>query len=162
MAVDVRFEPATLVHADELSRNLRPEDAAEVIAATGRELAPVLVDSVEMSTWAIAVFFDDQLACIWGVAPLPDGSVNARVGAVWMLTSPVVERYAKTFWRLCCWAVRLLTEEWDVLVNAIDVRHSKALRWARRLGFRLEAPAPFGAAGLDFCRFVLRKEDLRV
>jgi hypothetical protein len=77
-----------------------------------------------------------------------------------MLTTTVVDRRPIAFWRGCRPQLASLLKAYDTLVNAIDARHRKALGWGRRLGFRLEAAAPFGVAGLPFHRFRVRKEDL--
>jgi hypothetical protein len=84
------------------------------------------------------------------------------VGLGWLLAAEVVERKVRAFWLLCLRELPRILERWDMLVNAIDERHEKALRWAKRLGFRLADPAPFGAAGLPFCRFQVARRDLCV
>jgi hypothetical protein len=49
-----------------------------------------------------------------------------------------------------------------MLVNAIDCRHVKAIRWGERLGLRFDEARPFGTAGLPFRQFAVKLEDLRV
>jgi hypothetical protein len=160
-ADEVTICRADIGHAYDLAEALREADRLEVEAATGRDVLPVLIESIETSSEAWAVHVDGRLLCVWGVVPLEE-SLLGRVGAGWLLTTDLVERYAKAFWRLCLRLLPGLLERWDLLVNAIDVRHEKAIRWARRLGFNLQAPAPFGAAGLPFCAFTVHRGDLRV
>lgn len=148
MAVSVVTRPATEVDAQDLAPRLRPAEVAEVMAATGQEPLEALMDGVASGGEAWAVFFDGQLAFMWGVR-----EVAGRVGAAWLLASDLVERYAKTFWKYCLSQLGGLLHRWDAVFNAIDVRHEQAIRWATRLGFHLSEPAPFGVAGLPFARF---------
>lgn len=159
-ATRVYTRPATEAEARDLATRLRPAEIDELMAATGEDPLTVLVAAVRDSTESHAVYFNDELACIWGVMPCDAGQTGVRVGTAWLLTSDLVERYAKAFWRLCLGLVPPLLERWDVLFNFIDARHEKAVRWAKRLGFRVETPAPYGVAGMPFCGFVVAKEDL--
>lgn len=153
--------PATAEDAVDIAARIRPAEVAEVFAATG--VAPVhgIVASVRNATEAWATYLGGELACLWGVGtdrgtPL----LGSRTGSVWLLTSAAVERHPKTFWRMCRAEVPRLLDRWDTLWNHIDARHAQAVRWAKRLGFPLEEPRPYGALGLPFCRFVLTREAL--
>jgi hypothetical protein len=162
MAVDVIVSLATSEDAAEVGRRMRQADADEVRASSGEEPGAVAQDSVEASVEAYAVRFDGVLAFVWGVAELPGAVDGRRVGVAWLLTTALVEEQPKAFWRYCLETLPPLLERWDVLVNAIDARHVQALRWARRLGFCLGGPAPFGAAGLPFVGFSVTRGDLHV
>jgi hypothetical protein len=163
----VEIVQARLEHAHDLAPRMRAADVAEVQASGGYSPLEALVDSLRYSApFAWAALFDGKVACIWGVEPLRRSIIAGRVGAVWMLTSDLVEKHPRAFWRGCRSAVPLLFEATDppldVLVNLIDARHEQALHWARRLGFQLEEPAAFGHEGRPFVRFTVRKEGLRV
>ena len=164
MAVaDIIMLPPVAGDARRLAAELRVADAAEVRASTGREPLPVIIEAIAMSSEVWALHLHGGLACIWGVVRDDSApSAAGRVGIAWMLTTPVIERWPLLFWRTCLRVLPLLLRNWEVLVNAIDARHKQALRWARRLGFRLDPPAPFGAEGLDFCLFTVTLGDLRV
>ncbi len=154
MAVEVRTAPATQADALVLAGSLRPEDELELRAATGRAPLPVLVEAVtDGEAWA--TYFGDELACIWGVS---EPSVIHRRASAWLLTSQVVERYPVAFWKLCLRELPRLLERFGALWNFMDVRHTKAIRWAERLGFELDDPAPYGALGALFRRFVITQE----
>ncbi len=160
--VRIQTVAATDAHGLELAERLRAADRDEVLASSGDvSLVDVILDGLRKSAEAWATLFDGRLACVWGVVPMSDDLVGGRIGCGWLLTTQEVERHPKALWKASLAALPALLDRWDELVNAIDVRHLQALRWAVRLGFRLEAPAPFGAAGRDFCRFTVSKEDLR-
>lgn len=159
----VVLRPATLLDAAALASRLRHVEVAEVFAQTGMTAAEVLLEGVRGAAEAWSVFIDGELTCIWGVTDDPHGGfLGGRRGSVWLLCSDAVERHPKTFWMLCLTQLPRLLERWDTLWNAIDVRHVKAVRWALRLGFRLEEPQPYGVGRLPFRRFDVTKENLNV
>lgn len=155
MGADVSIRQATPEDAAFLAEHLRPVEVEEVRAATGQEPLQAILAGLRDSAECWSLLFDNELAGIWGVVPASDG-----VGVAWLLTTDLVERRAKTFWRACLVLAPAVLKHWPLLINAIDARHTKALRWAKRLGFKLEAPEPFGVAGMPFCRFSVTKEDL--
>lgn len=144
---------ATPSDAEAVGANMRPEDAAECLASEGVSPVEAVRESIEASTEAWTLEIDGEVACSWGVVPM-DGLPG--VGVVWLLTTSVVDRHALTFWRLSRLVVAELLGRWVLLVNAIDARHTKAIRWAKRLGFALEEAKPYGIAGLPFHRFAAR------
>jgi hypothetical protein len=162
MAVEVRIVPATAALARELAPRMRPAEVDEVRASGRHTPLGALLAGLEASSIAHAALFDGKVACMWGVVPMRWSALVGRIGAVWLLTSDLVERHPKAFWRGCRAELPRLFESCDMLVNAIDARHDKAVRWARRLGFPLEEPQAFGADGLPFHWFRVRKEDVRV
>jgi hypothetical protein len=159
VAVKVEIRAATFEDARELAPRLRPEEVAEVAASHGVPPLEALEESLRQSEEAWVALFDGQVACMWGVVPLYATFLGGRTGSVWLLTSDLVERYPKVFWRGCLFLLPQLFLRWDCLMNAIDVRHEKAIRWARRLGFPLLSPHPFGLEGQPFSLFSVRKED---
>lgn len=163
MADEVQLLPATPAMAEELARTMRPEDAAEVFASSGKGPHAALVDSIERSDGALALLFDGEVAAMWGVAPVPGTAPTLLggplVGVVWLLTGAAVSRRRNTFLRLCRPAVRGLLRRYPVLVNAIDARYQVAVRWARWLGFRVDEPVPFGFEGRPFHFISLRRSD---
>lgn len=145
---------ATADHARELAPRLRAEDVAEVLAAAGETPLQALLGSLERSSCAWALFLDDQVAALWGLVPIPG---VAGVAAVWMLGSDSLTHHALTFWRLCRREVPRLLELVPVIVNLVDARYERALRWARRLGFEVLEARPFGPQGLPFHPIVARR-----
>lgn len=163
MAVEVEARVATADDAQELAARLRSVEVDEVRASSGCEPLPVIIEAIGASSEAWAVSFDGRLAFVWGVVGMTDTILAGRTGAAWLLTTDLVERHSKAFWQYCLRELPSLLARWDVLLNEIDARHEKALRWARRLGFQVdEAPEPFGAQGLPFYAFRVTKGDLHV
>lgn len=160
MAAEVVMRPASEEDAVRLAANLRPVEVEELRAATGQEPLPCILEGLDMSSEAWAVYIGGELACVWGVVPMRQGLLTGRSGVAWLLSTHAVERWPIAFWKLCLRVVPELLKRWDEIVNAIDVRHQQSVRWARRLGFKLEEPRPFGVAGLDFHRWRATLEDV--
>ena len=161
-AVDSQISPATLGDIVELSQNMRAADRLEVLALTGENSAEVAHDSFERSkeTWAFRV--GGELVCVWGVADIWGELLDAgAVGVVWMLTTDAILRHKKSFFMAAKEFFPTLFDRWGTLVNVIDVRHEKALRWGKRMGFVFAEPRPLGVEGLDFQPFTVTLEDFQ-
>lgn len=155
---DIRIVPGTVELAHQLVPLLRAGDIAEGQALGFTDVGKAVVDSVRLSEASQAVFFDGELAFIFGVTgerrPLLDTSSRAQA---WLLSGQACSRYRKAFLRSTRYVVDKLLEDWEELYNVIDARHSAALRWARWLGFEVLPPRPFGPLGMQFCPFVARR-----
>jgi hypothetical protein len=140
-----------------LAAQMRPADVDECFAASGHTPFEATLLSVEHSSECYAVYFGPDIACIWGVVDMGNG-----IGCGWLLTSATVDEQPRLFWTTCLALLPVILGNWDVLVNAIDCRHTQALRWAKRLGFRLEAPEAYGVGQVPFQTFTVTRGDLRV
>lgn len=143
---------------DAIGRDMRQADVDEVDASLGVDPFEALARSYFGSKECWVASVDGEPLCMWGVSEVCD--LGLRVGCVWMLTTNAVDRHKREFVQACIEVLPALFERWDVLVNAIDARHEKAIRWGRRLGFVFQPPRPWGPKGLDFCMFKVTKEDV--
>lgn len=159
--MNIDIQPATPVDALELSFCLRKSDLHEIEASSGRAPFEVLLDGVEHSTECWTARVDGGVMAIWGVASALPSLLGPRIGVAWMLGSDLVDAHREAFLPASRAELERLLTRWDVLINAIDARNTKALRWANRLGFQLAAPQPMGHLGLEFVRFTVTAEDLR-
>lgn len=143
----------------EIASIMRDADIAEIYASSGKEPLEVLINSLAVSTESYLACYRGLPVAVFGVVPADVSYLtDPKVGIVWMLTTEVVRQCPKAFWQECKRGLRLLLERWDVLLNAVDCRHEKALRWGSRLGFVFEPPESFGVHGLPFQRFSVTKE----
>jgi len=154
-AASVVIERATERDAEELASQIRMDDALELAADTGAEPLAVLLAALGGNTWALRI--GGEVAAIFGVTV---ASSLGGTASAWMITSRAVERHPVTFWKLCRSELPKLLERFGSLWNFIDARHTRALRWARRLGFQISEPQPYGALGLPFHRFTVTREGL--
>lgn len=142
-------QPATLAHGQALAAAMRAEDVNEVQATLGMGPLAGLRLSLEHASasggGAWTLFLGGQVAAVWGVHPLTES-----VAAVWLLTSTVVERHRRFFAEVSRTEVCRLLERYLVLYNFIDVRYTRALRWAAWAGAQLGAARPWGVEGRPF------------
>jgi hypothetical protein len=160
--LQVQIVPATKEHAVAMAPRMRAPEVAEVRASGGYGPLEALLESLGHSELAYAALLGGEVACMWGVEHVRYSALYGRVGAAWMLTTPLVERYPVTFYRGCRVELQRLFETFGMLINAIDLRHEQAVRWATRLGFPMEPPVLFGAEQRAFMWFRVRREDLNV
>lgn len=151
------IRPATLVDAFDLAPRLRPADLAEIEAASGRPAADVLADSVERSLWSEALLIDDRVEALGG---LTTGSVLFGPGIPWLLGSDRMTQSVRWFMSQSRRQVTRMLGTYDVLVNWVDARNTTSVRYLRKLGFTIEAPTVWGAAGLPFHRFHMERPNV--
>lgn len=138
-----------------LAANMRPEDAAEVLASSGLAPLPAIIASVKHSEHSWTLLIDGEVAAIFGAHRHPTLTDGAFV---WALTSTVVDRHRKTFARISRDVLRILLDHYPYLENAVDGRYLAAIRWIRWLGgYIAKEGAPFGRAGLPFHHFHFRR-----
>lgn len=162
MSIALQIRPATRADIEELGDTMREADVVEIHAASGMTAIGALIRGLTDSSECWAALVDDRVMCIWGVVAGQRSVLGNGIGVGWLLTSPLVERYPRAFWKGCRAVLPEVLERWGMLVNWIDCRHDKALRWAERLGFRLGDPQAFGVLGLPFRPFTVSQEDLHV
>lgn len=152
MSVDVRFSPATAADVRAIVPRMREDDRREVVAL-GETVETAVLLAVTLSAGdAWLVTFDGEPAAIFGVVPC---SLLMGHAVPWLLTTPVIDRFPKTFYKVSRTVLAQLRERYSLLGNMIDVRYKKSLRWARRLGFTVKDPKPQGPHGALFCEVVM-------
>lgn len=149
---EVRYVHATKAHARKLARTMRAADVAEVMASGGFLPEQAVRRSMNLSHAAWAALLGDELLAVFGVIPVKDDG-----GIAWMLTSTAVDRHPLTFWRESKKVIAVLRDHYAFLRNMVDARYLQAASWAKRLGFEVGEPVPFGKAGLPFRPIVLRR-----
>lgn len=149
--------PALPGHALELAPRLRAGDLAEIEAASGRPVDEVLLDSLDRSVWAETLMLDGRPEAIGGLCTL---SLVSGPGVPWMVGSDRLTERARWFLRQSRRQVARMLALYGSLVNFVDARNAASIRYLRHLGFALDAPAPWGHAGLPFHRFHLERPDV--
>jgi hypothetical protein len=152
--------PATQAHARSLGINMRDSDAAEVWASSGFLPVEAVEMSIKLSAKSWAMTIDGEVAAVFGVA---DGSLLDGVAYPWALTSDLVDRHPREFYLASVAVLDYFRSLYPILVNAIDTRNKKSLRWARRVGFKVAAePTPMGVRGGMFHPILMTQEEHHV
>ena len=145
---------ATGADAHDLAPRLRAGDVAEIAAGTGRAPLDVLLESVTRSLWAEALLIDGRVEALGGLGCC---SLVFGPGVPWLLGSDRLTERPRWLLRQSRRGVRRMLRQYPSLANRVDARNAVSIRYLRHLGFILDPPAPWGAAGLPFHRFHLER-----
>lgn len=146
--MNIEIVPATIHHARAIK--LREADAAECFDVFGCPPNETVEASVLNSDWAYTALVDGEIAAMWGAA---GETLIGDAAMVWMLSGSAITRVPVTTIKESRKFVAAMLERYDFLYGYVDSRHTCALRWLVRIGFRLLAPLPLGPRALMFNRF---------
>ncbi len=136
------IHPITMEAATEVAFNLRPDDFREVYEGHGdNPLVSIPRDALNGDT----VYFTAPNGKTAGVAGVQQG------GLIWMLCTPVVEKYPHTFARQAKKFVDSRTE--PLLWNIVDKRNTVHLKLLQFLGFKFLRELKYGPNQLTFIEF---------
>lgn len=149
MEVDVR--PVLEGDAAWFAARLRQSDRDELTAAAGPDLERTLRLSVEASRGmaGVAMAGPEPIA-LFGFAPW---GLMSGAASPWLVGTDALRKHGRALNRMGKAYCAEASSEFPVLVNYVDVRNTASVRWLRGLGFKMDAPAPFGAEGRPFMRF---------
>lgn len=128
------FTPPTEQDLLDLAADIRPEDAAEIDAATGLPPYEAVRLSVSASDAAYAVRLDGRLIAIFGIYA---ESIIEETAIIWALGTRQVIPNWRTFARWSRPGLLSLADEmpWvTTLQNCVHAPHATAIRWLGWLG----------------------------
>jgi len=135
----------------QLAPNLRHEDRAEVMAASGREPLEALLHGLAASADCLAIRCGGQAIAVFGVVPLGPGE-----GAPWLLGSDAILSHWFEFARRSREELESIRRPYARLWNVVDDRNTLHRRWLAWLGFEeVELLPHYGPGRLPFWRFEL-------
>ncbi len=152
---DVRLVKPSHDVVEYLAAHMRVADVAEVLAASGKRPIDAIRSGLERSSHSVAALVDGVPVCVLGVGRK---SALSDIGVPWMLATPDLDQNALGLMRRAPAALAEMLSHYGTLENYVDERNVVSARWLRRLGFQLEAPAPFGVSGLPFHRFWMTRD----
>lgn len=155
-AVDLSFRPARPSDAAIIDAGLRAADRAEIEASSGPDTLSTLRQSIAMSIWALTFCVDARPVAVFGVVPL---SLLGGVGAPWLLATDELDQRSGPLTRGVRTYLPPMLADFPHLVNYVDARNTRSVRWLRRLGFTIHPATLRGVAGLPFHRFEMKVDD---
>ncbi len=136
------IHPITQEAAIEVAFYLRPDDFREIYEGHGENpLISIPRDALRGDT----VYFTAPNGKTAGIAGVQQG------GLIWMLCTPVVEKYPHTFARQAKQFVDSRTE--PLLWNIVDKRNTVHLKLLQFLGFKFLRELKYGPNQLTFIEF---------
>ena len=148
--VDVALVPVEREHIDAVATDMSEADRAEVWAAAHLLPHLALAGSVARSESAFTGLIDGRPAVIAGVGR---ASLLGATGLPWMLGTGLIERHPRAFLLHSRRVVADWRRTFTRLVNRVDARNRRAVRWLAWLGFRIDPASPYGPEGLSFHPF---------
>lgn len=143
--------PATSSDLFYVAKNLRPEDADEVRAATGADPLLVLSQTDGREVLAAGLCHNDRAEILFGVDPWP-GAPN--VGIIWLLSTPEIYDYPVEFVVRTRELLSKFHERYELLTNFIDARNERHIKWLSWMGFKqIRRVESFGAENRPFIEF---------
>lgn len=106
----------------------RASDAHEC-HCVGMSVEEAATESARQSNRSFAVYFNGELACVWGVQRV------GHAANLWLLTTEEVERHPLTFVREGKRLADVLLSEFRVLRAEVHADYLRSREWMRRMGF---------------------------
>jgi hypothetical protein len=98
---------------------------------------------------AYTMFVGDEPMGMFGVMEFGDHNV------LWGVFTKAIERHPITFLRA---SLRFMDDLTHEVVNYVDARNVKAVKWFRWMGFEVSDPVPYGINGELFHAFRTRRQ----
>lgn len=144
------MEKTTREHISAVLNDIRQADVDELWAAAMTTPEKEMIRHIDGATTGLV---DGVPVCVFGVTHTNDIS---GVAIPWLITTNRLEKHARLFLAHCRGVVMGMRSGCRLLVNYVDARNTRAIKWLRWLGFTLDAePIAFGVQGFPFYRFTM-------
>ena len=151
--VTISIIPATMEHAEYIAANAREADVQELHASSYQTPLNAMKLGMDLSDFALTGCVDGEPVMMWGVY---FESLLWGIGTPWMVATKQLDKFAMVFLRRCRDGLLEKKKNYGMLVNYVDARNVKAIRWLKWLGFNVEEETkPYGALKLPFHRFTM-------
>lgn len=136
---------------------LRKEDIQELVTASQfKEPTQALLNSIIHSKWTNVVYdlIYNKVIMYYGLGALAD------IGIPWMVATPEVYQYQRSLLKDGKAMVAGMLQEYSVLMNVVDARNTKHIRWLNRMGFIFDEKNNIDIEGHTFLYFYKWREDV--
>jgi hypothetical protein len=126
---------------DDVAKNLRAQDFDEVFDATGKVPFGSIVEDWIMSSrrWIVLNKYNKAVAVL-GVRPK---TMFSDIGIPWLLGTKGLDKMKKFFVKYSKMIIEEIKKGFKLLLNFVDKRYLKAVRWLRWCGFTIEEAMPY-------------------
>jgi hypothetical protein len=150
----IQVRPPTLADLDAMHAGIRIDDLRELEAGSGPDVRLNLGRTLRRSPHRWAMDVDGKLGLLGGVTAL---SLLGGVGSPWLIGTRELDRIPGALTRVALKYRDLALGLYPELVNYIDMRNRKSIRWLKRLGFTVHPdPIPYGPYKMPFLKFEIR------
>jgi len=139
-----------------IAMNLRAQDFDELYLFNGVNPFDVVLESWVMSSkrW-IVLNKNDVAVAVLGVRPL---DMYSDIGIPWLIGTKGLEKMKKFFVKYSKMILEEMKKGFKILINFVDAKYLKAVKWLDWCGFIIDDPIPCGAFKLPFHRFYMECE----
>jgi len=117
-----------------LGMKLCPEDEAELTALTGQDTETVLIESLTATNEPWVVLLDGRIVAVYGVSHAAT-EAGCSFGMPWLLSTGELKLFSRKFLRESKAVIAKFHQHYTTLSNLVDIRHTRAIRWLKWLGF---------------------------
>lgn len=140
-----------------ISLSLRDNDFDEVFASTGDSPHYAILEGWKTSLrkW-IMLNKNNEAVAVLGVVPV-DG-ILSDIGIPWLLGTDGLTKMKKFFIKSSKIVIKEMLKHFKILVNFVDSRYDKAIKWLKWCGFILDENATYNPTfnGVLFYRYYMR------
>lgn len=148
--------PAHPDHLFWMANNMSEEDRQECAAMGWGPLRALKIGlEHSVAAWTGLKVPEHRPLCMFGVMPV-EGILNGT-GAPWFLATPELRKYAIRFLKDCDEYLNRMLDIFPTLVEYVDARHTRGIKWVKWLGFELTGPQPWGPFGVHFYRAEIKR-----
>lgn len=148
----VTIRPLTAQDIHTIEDEARQADIDEMEAASGWTISEALEYALQVSIQPSVIVINGEIVAALGDCPHADG-----IGVPWLISTNAMDRHPRAFLRICQQLVLGMSERHAVLMNFVDARNIRAIRWLQWLGFQVGPAQPYGTANLPFHPFILTR-----
>lgn len=148
----VRFKRPDDEDIWQLAHTMRAPDVAELRAASGDTPATGLLRSMRATEYPIAVIDHGEVLSMFGVGE-PALLQGSGFGVPWFLANRNAHKYVRVYAEFLPPVLDMYLNAYGRLVNYVDARNTKSIRWLKRIGFTIDPPKVAGVEQRPFHRF---------
>ena len=147
------FRKSVIEDVFDLAKRVCPQDKEEIWRGSGSKPVDALCAGFYASDEVYTIVHDGLIKGMFGVNK---SIINDRIGIPWMLSDGDFKGLEITFLRTGKkWVDGLLSTNWDLLYNYVDVDNHNAIKWLKFLRFSFIRVIPnFGYAKTPFVEFM--------
>lgn len=150
----VQIRPAAASDIESMKGRFRRADIDELWAAAHKTPEECLEEGMVSSPLCWTGTVEGLPVAMFGASP---ACLIGGIGVPWMVGTNELASCARPMIEMARPVVDRMLMTFGHLVNYVDARNDKAIRWLKHLGFEFKGAEPYGLENLPFFRFEMRR-----
>lgn len=131
---------------DYIANNARQADKDEVFNMNGLTISEAFKQTPNLYKDSYVWEVDGKVVCIYGVTDSEGDKV------IWFLATDDFDKFRTIIGKRSKGIFERLIKGCKYVYNYVHYKHTKALKWAKWLGFKVYSPEPVGLNGELYCK----------